>query len=224
MSFAIVKSESFAKFPPDAKIKLRLMENKFVETLNLGTVSRRKDFIDLEYTGFHRPSCQLRVVAPGPDRKGQILGSTKTWRMTCDADDTFVVSSDSLLHYHTKDLGNQVWELEVGENYPILYIDEQIPNARSWTRDDPVFHSCVLPSVIRQVFQKIFSEGLSDGPEWARDWVAWAYNIGAGTNFPTSGDTEGFERWMNNLLILFSNKHRLKDRLVRMLSKEVSVS
>ena len=70
VGLTIVKPQFYDNFPRSARIRLRLIENKFAETLEFGTLGNPRVTVDLEHTAFRVPSCQLRIVASDLVRKG----------------------------------------------------------------------------------------------------------------------------------------------------------
>ena len=218
VSLSILNPDRFQSFPDSAKLKLRMSENKFVETIEFGTLEAQKrttPTAELENTAFSAPSCQLRIVASDGDKKGLLLGSTKTWTLR-DDDEKVEGSRKGILMFKPHDITPLTWKLNLpGDDYPIVYLDNRIENSETWARSNPIFISCVLPTIIREVFEDIFLD-FDDHLEleWVKDWLCWADSLMPGKPLPLPDDSEQKKRWIEDLLVSFCSKHHTLDRLL----------
>ena len=216
------KKQVFGNFPPTAYVKLRLFENKVSETLEFGTLGAMRNRVELRTRTFSAPSCQLRVVGADAESEGRLLGSTNTWTMRADSDDADGKDSESMLLFQPHDVAPLSWKLEIrDDDYPILYIDRSIPQSKSWARNDPVFLSCVLPAVIRELFDDILVEGPPER-HWVKAWLGWAEQLMPGEKLPQPRDRNERQKWIDKLLDVFCRNHRTLDQLVRTLKQEAS--
>ncbi len=216
IEFKIEKQEIFDTFPSNAKIRLRLIENKCWETVDFGTVDNLKTVERLSNDEFSAPSCQLRVIASEKDKKGLLLGSTNTW--TLRSPEPKQSHDDGILLFQTGDISPEIWKLEFcDDDYPILYVDKSIPGSASWARTDPVFTGCVLPDVVRQIFREIRERYPDDeGVGWIQDWLAWARELTGGDDEAPPGreeDPEEVARWMDEIVESFCRKHGMIEKL-----------
>ena len=217
ISLSIIKKDPFQSFPLNARVRLRLFENKFFKTLEFGTVGELKYIADLENISFSAPSCQLRVVASDEHRRGLILGSTKTWTLR-DSDED---KREGILMFKPSDIAPRTWKLEIREDdHPVVYIDTKIKDPGTWARNDPVFISCVLPSIIREVFEDILCIHGDTEQEWSNDWLQWADSLMPGKSRPSPDDRDEFQKWVNYLLDAFCLKHCTLDTLLDRLKEE----
>ena len=201
---------SLQAFPDDAQVKLRLSENKCSETINFGTIHKIKQVEKLKNGAFSAPSCQLRVVASTTAEMGRLLGSTDTWTLRAKEPNT--PETDGILTFQRKKIHPQIWELELRDDeYPIVYVDESIPNSTSWVRNDPVFVGCVLPAVVRRVFEEVLRRHYRDiDAEWMQKWLQWANELtGNVDEVPPEDEFEEQERWMNEIVERFCERHSL---------------
>ena len=224
VSLSILQPERFRSFPGNAKLKLRMFENKFVETIEFGTLDEQKfttPTADLENTAFSAPSCQLRVVASDGGEKGLLLGSTKTWTLR-DDDEQAEGSRKGILMFMPQDIAPYTWKLDFrDDDHPIVYIDKSITNPDIWVRSDPVFISCVLPAIIREVFEDIFLDYDDHSElEWVGDWLRWASDLMPGRPPPSPDDPEQKKRWVEDLLASFCRKHSTLDRLIEHMKEQ----
>ncbi|MFN4202424.1 MAG: hypothetical protein ACK4GM_05160 [Tabrizicola sp.] len=217
VSLAITQAEYFRKMPATARIKLRFIENKFSETLEFGTIGEPRQTAELRNRSFSAPSCQLRVVASEDERTGILLGSTDSWTLRADNDDPGSKAGQGILLFQPADIAPRSWKVDIrDDDYPVVYIDKRIPDARTWVRNDPVFVSCVLPAIIREVFSALLSGQELPEQAWAKDWLQWAETLMPG-QLPVVGDPQQKDKWTEALLDTFCLKHGTLDRLVAQL-------
>jgi len=223
ISLSILRPERFQSFPGSARVKLRMFENKFFETIEFGTLDEQQSpyIEDLQNTAFSAPSCQLRIVASDGDRKGVLLGSTKTWTLRSN-DERAKGSKKGILMFMPKDIAPHTWRLDFrDDDYPVVYIDNRIADSGTWARNNPIFVSCVLPAVIREVFEHIFLDFDDDSePEWVRDWLRWADSLMPGRPLPFLDDLEQKRGWIEDLITSFCRKHSTLDRLLEHMKGE----
>lgn len=215
VSLTIAKLDAFSKLPASASIKLRLFENKRSKTLSFGTLKDLRRIVEVTDDGFSAPSCQLRVVATEGLDKGLLLGSTDSWTLSTDEDTT---NRQGILLFKPYDTSPRSWKLVIGEDtYPIVYIDKKIPNSRVWARNDPTFISCVLPAIVRELFEDMFAG--EDQPElqWQKDWIDWAATLMPGKEPPWADERRQQQDWLDDLLDSFCKRHDTQELLLNSL-------
>jgi hypothetical protein len=223
VSMTIANPQAFRKFPDTASVKLRLIENKFSETLEFGMLRQLKTTAELGNRGFSAPSCQLRVVATDEEHRGLLLGSTDNWTMRAADDDEGDAASEGILMFLPKNIAPRTWKLDMrDDDYPVVYIDAGIPDPRTWVRNDPVFVSCVLPAIVREVFEDLLREGNPRDQRWAKDWLDWADTLMPGAPPPLADDWQQRQRWMENLVDSFCQRHSVLEMLVGHLGQEAA--
>ena len=211
----------FASFPHDARVRLRLTENKFSETMDFGTIGERKNAEVLRNRSFSFPSCEVRIVSQQVGSQGKLLGSSAPWTLTLDDDPQGDQSRTGILLFLPKDIAPQIWKLDIRETeHPVVYVDKQIPNYAAWVRTDPVFVGAVLPSVIKEVFGRILESDENRDNPWMRDWLAWAEELvpGATPPFEEEEEKETVGQWIDSVADSFCAKHYLHSRLTSKLS------
>lgn len=223
----------FEGLPDTARIKLRLFENKISETLEFGTLGEPRSTADIkESKAFSAPTCQLRIVGTEGKDKGKVLGSTDAlWRIGIDERKPKESSSESLLPLKVGDIAPLCWKLGFDDGPPVLYVDGKIPEPIKWMKTDPVFVSCVLPAIIRELFEEILmkasslddmkASSLDDDEEWVEDWLNWAKAF-APEKLPEKGDLEEKQEWISGLIGAFCERHGMLDKLIGGLREEQS--
>ena len=191
------------RFPANAELRLKLSENNMIEVLRFGTVAKPIGTASAERGRFTTPSCQLRVI--DPEVPGKLLGSTRTRVHKPDG------QTDGILHFIPYDIAPRLWELHFPEdNYPILRVDREVPNAAAWASSDPTFLACTLPAVVEMVMMRILD--LDSAPEdgWMYDWLHWSESIQPGAEKPPFGGShERKSEWIAHLVDGFARRHDL---------------
>lgn len=213
-TLTIANPAELKSFPPDAEIRVKLVENKLVEILRFGTVAKPATTADVAETSMIAPSCQIRIVSRTTEKDGLLLGSTKRWTYKSGSD------PDGILLFKTAETKPRSWKLDFNneEDHPILYIDERIPDGALWAKTDPVFTGCVFPHVIGEVMGRILQMGSRPEDGWMKDWLLWAEALMPGSQ-PPFADSLGEDQreWIDQLVETFAFRHELADEILRKL-------
>ena len=182
-----------------------------------------KTTAEIRNGAFSAPSCQLRVVDSDEGHKGLLLGSTDTWTLRTGGEDEGGTASEGILLFQPHEIAPRAWKLELREDdYPIVYIDKKIPDARTWVRNDPIFVSCVLPAIVREVFDDILIANSPPGHAWAREWLGWAETLMPGKSPPWTDGRAQKQDWIADLLDSFCQRHGMLGLLVGKLNQEAA--
>jgi hypothetical protein len=139
------------------------------------------------------------------------------------SDDEGGNATEGILLFQPHDIAPRGWKLDVREDaYPIVYIDKKIPDSRTWVRNDPVFISCVLPAIIREVFDDILVANTPPEYEWAKDWLNWADTLMPGKDPPWTEGRPQKQAWIADLLDGFCQRHGMLDQLIGKLEQEAA--
>lgn len=192
-------------FPPHSEIKVKLNENKLVQVLDFGTIAKPATTADVGDDVFRAPSCQVRVVNRATNNDGMLLGSTRSWTLTSGGD------PDSILLFQPAPIAPRLWKLDIrdGDEQPVLYIDENLPDASLWARTNAVFAACVLPAVISEIMFDILK--LDEAPDggWRSDWLGWVNILMPGTTPPFKENGDVTKKWISELIDAFAARHGL---------------
>jgi hypothetical protein len=203
-------------YPPNAEIRVKLVENKLVEVLKFGTVANPSTSADLAESSFRAPSCQVRIVSRDRAGDGKLLGSTSTWTLKAGGE------PDGILLFQPSNIQPLLWKLDIrdsGDEYPILYVDERIPDAGLWAKSDPLFSAAVLPSVIREVMRYVLQDAVpEDG--WELDWLKWTGSLMPGSFPPFGKPPSDQEEWITQLVQTFSLRHELSGKVLAAILKQ----
>jgi hypothetical protein len=205
----------FDSFPKEAKVSLKLIDNKRVEILDFGTVGKLRTSRELDARNFVAPTCQLRIADSGSKAKGLLLGSTDGWSLIAP-DPKDQANSKGIIDFLPADTAPQIWKLEIRDSdYPLVKVDKRISNAGMWARNDPVFVATALPVIVRRVFDAILSEAVPEGMPWAEDWLNWSKLIAPGLTPPDDPeDTTAREDFIEHLIDTFCSQHGLDEKLL----------
>jgi hypothetical protein len=205
----------FESFPKDARVSLKLIDNKRVEILDFGTVGKLRTSRELSARNFVAPTCQLRVADSGSKAKGLLLGSTDGWSLIAP-DPKDQTNSKGIIDFLPADTAPQIWKLEIRDSdYPLVKVDKRIANAGMWARNDPVFVATALPVIVRRVFEAILGGGVPEGMAWAEDWLNWSKLIAPGLTPPEDqDDTQAHDDFIEHLIDTFCSRHGLDEKLL----------
>ena len=116
--------------------------------------------------------------------------------------------------FQPQDIDSRTWDLDIREDdYPVVYLNSKIPDSRTWVRKDPVFVSCVLPEIIRRIFEDILSTDNPKDFKWMNDWLWWADHLMPSEKPPLKDDRHKRE-WIESLLDSFCRRHSTLDLLL----------
>jgi hypothetical protein len=223
VTLAIADPTAFKGFSQDARLTLRLVENKQMELLDFGTIGAPETIAELSNTSFGDPSCQLRVAETKPDHLGLLLGSTKTWRLNSDRTPQDG-SVRGILRFQSADIAPRAWKLDIQEDtHPLVMVDKRINDPRTWAKTNPVFVACVLPAILQMVFDDILSKPDPTDIEWMADWLRWADSVMPGNKPPEDNqDASARHDWVEQLIESFCQRHRLSDRIIDEMNREAA--
>jgi hypothetical protein len=177
--------------------------------------SRRLSDIDRGTVVFFR----VKVVDPG-DVVGRILAEIDN--ITASGDET-PEGKYCLLPVDYKDLGQQIWRLELGNNRPVLELNNTIPGIRDIVRRDGQFAGLVFPAVVRQILTHILliedHDDFDDVTDWKSLWLRFMSRF-APDRPESSTDARG--AWIEEAVAGYASHIRGRDRYVETLQEQVS--
>lgn len=209
--FSILAPNELHGFPSESEIRVKLVENKLVEVVRFGTISSPISSAEIKEKSFRAPSCEVRVVCRDGATSGKLLGSTNAWTLRNGGD------TDGILLFQAANTAPRLWRLDIrdsGDELPILYVDERIPDAALWAKSDPLFAACVLPHIVGEIMRQILSLPGSPEDGWELDWINWAYTLMPGRKPPFGDLDDDKVKWIDDLISSFANRHDLAGRVL----------
>ncbi len=123
---------------------------------------------------------------------------------------------ESILPVHPRELGDELWQVEMVDEPCLLVNKSATPDWRQLTQS-PLFVSLVYPAVLRQILTHVLSEGhrdTDDENEWRSKWLRFATLMpGVDPDIPGKDDGEDAAmRWMEDAVAGFARKLALKEK------------
>ncbi len=178
--------------------------------------SRRLDDIDRGAI----PLFRLKVVDAG-GQDGKLLGlADKVVPKLASEEATGQVD---LLPVEYHDIGNEVWQLNLSGERPVLVLNKKIPHIREISSADPLFISLVFPEVVRKIFNRIIVEDDNTDPkhdeaDWSSQWLKFVLKL-PGIASPPSGAgplvREEKRDWIEAVVRAFCNRWRTREEFIR---------
>ena len=123
------------------------------------------------------------------------------------------------------ELGEQLWRLEFGRNEEDVFLlvdntaDEGLPEKFA---NEATIGSLVYPSIIREILWKacVRDEHEEDDEQegWKSSWLKFAKKFDP--DKPPAEDKEGNEGWIERVVQVFCEQHRLKQEYFKHITKE----
>jgi len=158
------------------------------------------------------PMFRVKIV-----KYGRILAAAD--RITPNLPDEQDKDKMSLLPVDFMDLGSVVWKLEIGDDAPLLWLNNRIEGIPQIARSEPVFLSLVYPEVVRRILETVLEEGrlTDDDSDWERRWVNFVKNLGMEEPPEGIGDVARIEKegWIDEAVERFSQKIQARENFVR---------
>lgn len=220
VTMTLADPNAFRGFSPEAKVTLRLIENKRVEVVDFGTIRRMSTTKELRSRNLVAPSCQLRIADPGIGQKGMLIASTDGWTLRGENENE-PQSSRGILNFLSDETAPQPWKLQINdEDYPLVRVDKRIPNAAMWAKTDPIFIGIALPMIVRQIVDEILRGKHSDDLPWVSAWLRWAEVLLPNQARPDEEDEPARQDYIERLLDSFCGKHDLAEKLLAAVAPE----
>lgn len=198
-------------YHPDSSIYVEAHHKETRQRFYFGKVSkitppkdRKLDQIDL--TGSVLFSV---MIVDESGKHGLLLASGKRFKANADGEDE---NKSSILNVKSKPLGQLPWRLEFETGgSPELHLNSNIPNAIDKLRIDPIFQSLILPAALKEILTFYFWNDDKESEE-AKQWLAFATTFA--DNPPKSDDPSELLDWVEEVIMEFSKRFELSDRLV----------
>lgn len=214
LTMTILDPKAMRGFPANARLTIKLIETKQMELVDFGTLGNPKTAVEVANQEYIDPSCQLRIANADADRLGVLLGSSPTWRLNSDNPEQ-TGGVRGLLNFLPAKIAPRTWKLVIKEDsHPVIFVDNRIPDPRSWAKSDPTFVGTIMPAIIYQVFDDILSHPNPEETDWMNDWIRWADGLMPGNTRPQQSESRDRREWIDGLIDTFCQRHKLSDRIV----------
>lgn len=226
-TFNAVIDLSEIAMPPQAAVFLEAMcaGSNVVERIDCGDVGdlkplqgRRLETIEGENVFF-----ALKVI-DRTERFGRILGVAENIRPERAGKQT-AAGRRGILPIEPKDLGEELWRLEFGENDVFLLVNSGVPNLVERARCDPLFYSVVYPEVVRRVLREAFEQNADCDDEedrWPTMWLRFGKGLHPEREAPPTGEDREDEQgdWIEDVVTEFCKSHEMKSKYLAALMSE----
>lgn len=123
----------------------------------------------------------------------------------------------SLLPVAYKDLGQQVWRLEFGNDRPVLEVNNTIDGIADMVLRDGRFAGLVFPAVVEQILTHILirdeHDDIEDAADWRSLWLRFAMNFHPIDPSENSSD-DAREAWIQDAVCAWATHLRARDSLI----------
>jgi hypothetical protein len=195
------------ELPETAEVVIEAYVEWTLMRFPFGTVGMKHVPQSLSLTEFDDPDgvrFRLKVLGTG-DQAGLILAEADK---ISPSDLTEREHARSFIAVRPSDLGYVAWRLTFDESQPVLQINSRLGDWQSFLRRSPV-RALLMPEIVRQVLREAVS---FEGDE--EDQGAWQHHamrlasMSSGAP-PKIDDEEDIERWVDEVVRKFAQRHRL---------------
>jgi hypothetical protein len=161
------------KLDPQAPVVVEAFVGTSTMRFDFGTVGALVPPIDRSLLELDRGGLiQFRIKVIDPQGvHGRLLAASRNLHALDEADEAD--DRRSLLPLKEIDLGDAVWQLELGAGRPILLINKNIPDLGTRLASDPVLQGAILPAALREITRELVRGSAEDDEEWVVEWTAY---------------------------------------------------
>ena len=138
-----------------------------------------------------------RVLAASPDITIAAAGPGSSSRI-------------SLLPVNFRDLGHQIWRVELETNQAVLELNNRIASIEQMARTDKKFFALVYPAAVREILTHIALveqyEPDEESDEWWSLWLRWTATL---TPDPLPSDLDDRPAWITAVVAAFCDRYEL---------------
>lgn len=199
-------------FPDDVRIWLSAQRHYMYQRFDLGhpsvpTIGTPVRLDSFDAAGLAGVNFRLLVV----DTAGKLVGASKTFSLP-----TAGRQSTPLLEMKSGDLGQEIWQLELDEaTGPLLLINSRIHDPENVV-NSPMFISCVLPFIVKQIVVWMMSTEIDVNPETVPGkWLRFFGDMGVELHYDASRTYEDISALADDAGRLFAAGHGLLDSYVQ---------
>ena len=208
-----VRVNAFQKneFPSEAEVYVEAHANITRQRFSCGTVGNLDLPINEKLDELDNTSPILFAVkiVENDCGAGRLIGLGERFSPQTDERDGL-----SLLPLKVTDLGQLPWKVDFYSAQPVLLINRSIPHGIDRIKNDLVFQSLVLPSVLREILTYYCLLDVDEN-EHASRWIVLAELLyEAKPDVEHDEDHDETIDWINEVIVQFCSKHSITNRLV----------
>ena len=202
-------------FPSDAAVILESYQRSSGMRFDCGTVGaikvpERMRLTDMDSSG----SVLFRLkIIDGKAGSGRILGAANRIRPGGDED---VEGRRSLFPIKERDLGPEVWRVEIDEAGPVLALNYLVPSFKHRILESDLLKGMILPAAFRIVLEHIAADpGVDedDSEDWRGLWLRYLRETFGIDDDVAELDPEEREVWVHDAVKSFCESHGLVDKI-----------
>ena len=206
------------KLSPNSIVSVYIVEDSYFEKIIFGKINNMNTCVNLPEGNWSNPKCTVNIVC---DKSFIILYQSAGKKISQSKDKK---SNQGIIDYFPKNLENKLWELSDlhDENKPVIYINKKIPNHTMFAQNNILLHSCIFPTIIKEVFKWIFTNDTND-ETWIKDWFTWAETLYPHKKPPENIEnsfSEDQEVWIEGIIEKFLHKKLNINQLIKHIEKE----
>lgn len=166
-SFSAILDLKDMDLPPDAQIVIEAKRERSSRRFDWGTIASPQAPQDSSLTDMP-PNPRFRVMVVAADGSGRLLA------LANDIAPRREGGADSLLWLEEKDLGQEVWRLDFGENdSPTMQVNKNITDISKTVLQDQAFRALVVPEALRSILTRALIIDECDPDDDDGQWNEW---------------------------------------------------
>lgn len=216
MSFDAELRLADLELPPAARVLVEAYYKSSYMRFSFGTIESISPPGDRRLTDIERGTLvmfRVKVVSTNGST-GRILAEID--RLAVTPDDV-PAGKVCLLPVDYKDLGQEIWRLEFGNDRPVLELNNTIDGVADMVKRDGRFAGLVFPAVVREILTRVLihdeHDDIDDWTDWRSQWLRFV--MGFHPENPDGDQSEdGRDAWIQDAVHAWSAHLRARDRLV----------
>ena len=200
------------QLPENAHVYIEAYRRTAYQRFDFGTIAKPKVPADRRLSHFSDAAIPLfRVkVVDRTGTHGRILAAVDKIRP--ESVDALPAGSQSLLFVEYEDLGNNIWQLDLEGDWPILKLNRNADEISLIAGSDSRFLPLVYPEIFRQILNRIVITDEHTDPDCDDDWPSLWLRLACtlpGMGPPPQTGKRNQQIWIDQAVESFSAKNQL---------------
>jgi hypothetical protein len=197
--------------PADAKVFVEAFYRTSYMRFDCGTIGHptipeMRRLTDIDSDNLVR--FRVKVVGGSLSDEHRVLAASPD--ITIAAADAGASGRISLLPVNFRDLGEQIWRVEIETDQAVLELNSRIASIEQLARSDKKFFALVYPAAVREILTHILLveqyEADEEADEWWSLWLRWAATL---LPDPLPADLDDRPAWIAAVVGAFCNRYEL---------------